>query len=60
MSIEIAKLIRQNIGVRNEVEVLLAILLLHSYHVKAESVLTGNFIALREVIDLLMLIQTLI
>lgn len=60
VSIEIAKLIWQNIGVWHKIEVLLAISFLHSHHVEAQAIFTSDFVTLREVIDLLVLIQAFI
>jgi hypothetical protein len=56
VSIELPKLIRQDISVRHKVEVVLAVLLLQTDHVAAESVFAGDLVALRKVVDLLVLI----
>ena len=60
MVVKVAKFVRQNVRVRAEVEGRLAEALLHAHHIEAESVFTGNFITLWEVVDLLILIQALI
>jgi hypothetical protein len=60
VSIEITKLIWQNVGVWNEVKGSFAELFLHADHVVAETVFPGDLVTLREVVDLLVLIQALI
>jgi hypothetical protein len=60
VSIEVSKFIGEDIGVREEVEVLLAELLLHPHHVDAQTVFAGNLITLREVINLLVFIESFI
>ena len=58
--IEITKLIRKNVSVRDKVEVGFAEFFLHSDHIIAKTVLPGNLIALREVIDFLVLVEAFI
>jgi hypothetical protein len=60
MSVEVAELIRQDIGIRDEIKVALAKFLLHADHIVTEPVLTSDFIALREVIYFLVLVKALI
>ena len=57
---ELTPLLWQHEGRRNEIEILLGILVLHTPHVQAESVLAGELRARREVVDFLMYIQSLI
>ena len=56
MLVKLTEFIRKDVGVWHKVKVLLAISFLHSHNVEAESVLTGNFMTLREMVDLLILI----
>jgi len=58
--IELAELVGQDVSVRHEIEVLLPKPLLHSHDVEAESIFPRNFMALREVIYLLVFIQALV
>ena len=60
MLIELAKFIRQNICVGYEVEVLLAVPLLHPDDVEAQSIFSCDLMTLWEVIDFLVLVQTLV
>lgn len=60
VSVEIAKLIGKNICVWDKVKGSLPELLLHSNHVIAQPILPGDLIGLREVIDLLELVQSFI
>lgn len=60
MGQEFSKLIWQNEGVRDEVEILFSMFELHLDYVFAQFVFSGDFIARREMIDLLMLIKSLI
>lgn len=60
VSIEITELVWKNICIRYKVEVALPELLLHPHHIIAQPVFPGYFIALREVIYFLILIQSLI
>ena len=54
------ELIRQNVCIRNKVELFSAEALLHLHIVIAETVLSRDFIALREVIDPLEFVETFI
>lgn len=58
--VELTKLIRQDVGVRHEVEVLLSVALLHANHVEAEPILARDLMTLREVVDLLVLVESLV
>ena len=58
--VEVAKLVRKDVGVRGEVEGALAKPLLHAHDVEAESILAGDLIRLREVVDFLVLVKTLV
>ena len=60
MIVEVAKFIRQDVGVWAEVEGRLAKSFLHADDVETESVFSGDFITLGEMVDLLILIQTFI
>ena len=60
VSVEVTEFVREDVSVGHEVEVLLAELLLHPHHVEAESIFPGYLVALREVVDLLVLIEALI
>ena len=58
--VEFTKLVWQNVGVRHEVKVLLAVSFLHSDDIETQPVFPGDFVTLREVIDLLVLVETFI
>jgi hypothetical protein len=60
MRIKFSELIWKNVGVRDEIEILLSILFLHSDHIVTKSIFSCNFITLREMIDLLIFIEALI
>jgi hypothetical protein len=60
MSVEISKLIRKDVGIRDEVKVGLAKFLLHANHIIAQPVFPSDFITLREMIDLLIFVQAFI
>ena len=60
MRIEITEFIWKNVSIRYKIEVAFTKLLLHTNHVIAESVLASDLIALREMVDFLILIETLI
>jgi hypothetical protein len=60
VSVEITKLIRQNIRVRNKIKRRFTKLFLHANHIVAKAILASDFIALREVIDLLVLVKALV
>jgi hypothetical protein len=56
VGVEITKLIRQDVGIRDEVEVGFPKFLLHADHVVAETILARDLVALGEVVDLLVLV----
>ena len=56
MVIKVTELIRQDVSIWTKVKRILAKSLLQSHNIKAKSVLPCDFIALWEVIDLLVLI----
>ena len=58
--VEFSKLVWKNISIGHKVKMLFAESLLHTDNVEAETVLTSNFITHREVIDLLILIESFI
>ena len=58
--VEVTELVRQNVSVRAEVESALSESLLQAHDIEAKSVLASDFIALWEVIDLLILVQAFI
>lgn len=58
--IELTKLVRKDVGIRNEVEVLLSKPFLHSHDVEAKPILSSDFMTLREMIDLLIFVQAFI
>ena len=58
--VKFSKLIWKNIGIWHKIEMLFAKSFLHPHNIKAEPVLSGDFIALREVINLLILIESFI
>jgi len=58
--VKVSEFIRQNVSIRAKVECILAEPLLKSHNIKAETVLPRYFIALWEVIYLLVLVQALI
>ena len=60
MSMEVMEFIRQDVSVRYEIKLRPAKSLLHLYIVETKSVFSGDFVALREVIDTLKFIQTFI
>ena len=60
MGVEVMELIRQDVRIRNKVELFSTEALLHLHIVIAETVLSCNFIALREVIDPLEFIEAFI
>ena len=60
VSVEVSKFIRKDIRIRDEVEILLSILFLHSNNVEAQSIFSSNLIALRKVIDLLIFVKPFI
>ena len=54
--IKVTELIRQDVSIWTKVKRILAKPFLQTHNIKAKSVLSRDFIALREVIDLLVLI----
>lgn len=60
VSVEVTELIREDVGVRNEVKVLFAEFLLHTDHVKTKTIFSCYFVALREVIDFLVFVETFV
>ena len=56
MVIKVTELIRQDVSIWTKVKRILAKPFLQTHNIKAKSVLPCDFIALREVIDLLVLI----
>lgn len=57
MVVKITKLIRQDISVRYEVKSPLTKPFLHSHDIEAESILASDLMTLREVVNLLVLIE---
>jgi len=57
MLVELTKLIRKNVSIWHKIKVLLAVSFLHSHDVEAKSILPSDFMTLREMIDLLVLVQ---
>ena len=60
MRMEVMKLVWQDVSVRNEVKLVSTESLLHFYIIVAKSVFSRNFITLREMVDSLEFIETLI
>ena len=60
MSMEVMKLIRQDVSVRNEIKLRPTKSLLHFHIVETKSVFSGDLVALREVVDALKFVQTFI
>lgn len=60
MRIEIPELIGQYVCIGYKIKGRLSEFLLHTHHIIAETVLPGDFIGLREVVDLLELVQALV
>lgn len=58
--VEVTKLIGQDVSVRRKVKTALAESFLHSDDVEAESILASDLVTLREVVNLLVLIETLV
>lgn len=58
--VELAKFVGENVGIRYEVEVLLAEPLLHPDNIEAKAILPRDLVTLREVIDFLVLIEALV
>ncbi len=60
VSVEFSKLIREDVSVWDEVELSLPMLLLHLYRIEAQSILPRDFVTMREMVDLLVLVQPFI
>lgn len=60
MRVEVMELIWQDVGVWDKIELIPAEPLLHLHKVVAESVLARDFIALREMVNPLMLVKSLV
>lgn len=60
MLVKLTELIWQDVGVRYKVKMLFAKSLLHSDNVEAKPVFPCNFVTLREVVDLLVLVQAFV
>lgn len=58
--IEVTELVGEDVSVRTEVEGILAKSLLQSHNIEAQTVLSCDFITLREMIDLLVLVKSLV
>ena len=60
VSMEVMEFIRQDVSVRDEIELRSTKTLLHLNIVETKSVFSGDFVTLREVVDALKFVQTLI
>ena len=60
MLVKFTKFIWQDVSVWNKVEMLFAKSLLHPHNIETQSVLSGDFVAHWEMINLLILVQALI
>ena len=60
VSVELSELVRQNISIGHEIKVRLPVFLLHADDVVAETVLPRYLVTLREMVDLLVLVQSFI
>ena len=60
MSVEFSELVREDVSVWNKVKVVLSVLLLHADDIATESIFPRDFVTLREMVDLLELVQTFI
>ena len=60
MLLELSLFLREDVGIRHDVEVRPAKLFLHLNHVETQSVFPSNFVTLRKVIDSLILIQAFV
>lgn len=58
--VELSEFIWQDVSVGNEIKVLLPISLLHPDHIKAEPILPRNLVALWEMVDFLILVQSFV
>ncbi len=60
MVIKVAKLVRQDVCVRAKVKGRFTEALLQSHNIEAKAIFAGDFVRLREMVNLLVLIKTLI
>ena len=60
MCVKFSELIRKNVSVGYEIEILLSILFLHADHIVTKSIFSRDFVTLREMIDLLIFIETFV
>ena len=60
MRVKIVELLRQNVSVRDKVELVFAEAFLHLHEVVAQAIFSRDLVALREVIDALVLVQALV
>jgi len=60
MGVKFTELIRKDVSVRYEIEILLSILFLHADHIVTKTIFSGDFITLREMVDFLVFIKTFI
>jgi len=60
MLVEFTKLIGEDVSVWHKVKLRLSKPLLHPHNIKAKSIFTGDFMTLREMINLLILIEAFI
>ena len=58
--VKVAELVRQNVGVRRKVVGLLSKAFLHANYIETEAIFAGDFVTLREMVNLLVLVETLI
>ena len=58
--IKFTKFVGENVGVRHKVKVLPAVSFLHSDDIEAQPVFPGDLVTLREVVNLLVFIKSLI
>lgn len=60
MIVEVSELIGQDIWIRNDVEVVFTILFLQASDIGDESVLSGQLVAVREMVNLLEFLELLV
>ena len=60
VGVEVAKFVGEDVGIGHEIEILFSKLFLHSHDIEAQPVLPGDFVRLREMVDLLVLIEALV
>ena len=58
--VKVAEFVRQNVRVRRKVKRLLSKAFLHANYIETEAIFARNFVTLREMVNLLVLVQTLI